>query len=147
MVAILNSGNQPASGNVERGRDVSSIVANVGVTVGIASSAHCVQHLFPLPISMAAILNLVGGRRREMFGNVDSVIFKSGLVENVGVEVEIASISHSVQMLLPLSFLRPPSWISGFRLHATTMASAPLDSLTSKIGGSRWNFVPMCHRT
>ncbi len=53
---------------------------------------------------MAAVLNLVGGRRREMFGNVDSVIFKSSLVENVVVEVEIASISQAVQKLLPLPF-------------------------------------------
>ncbi len=82
-----------------------------------------------------------------MSDNVDSAIFKSGLVENVGVEVEIASISQSVQMLLPLLFLRPPSWISGFRLHVTVSALAPLDSSTSKIGGSRWNFDPMCHRT
>ncbi len=34
---------------------------------------------------MVAILNLIGGRRHEMSGNVDS------LVENVGVKVEIAS--------------------------------------------------------
>jgi len=42
---------------------------------------------------MAAILKSVDGRRREMSGDVDSVTFKSGLVENVGVEVEIASLS------------------------------------------------------
>jgi hypothetical protein len=36
-------------------------------------------------------------------GNVDSVISKSGLVENVGVEVEIASLSQAVQKL-PLPF-------------------------------------------
>ncbi len=79
-----------------------------------------------------------------MSGNVDSVISKSGLVENVGAEVEIASISQSVQMLLPLSFLRPPSCISGFRLHATTMASAPLDSSTSKILGVAVGISILC---
>ena len=83
---------------------------------------------------MAAILNMVDGRRREMLVNVDSGIFKSGLVENVGIEVEITSISQAVQKLLPLPFLRPPSWICGFRLHVTTSAVAPLDSLTSKMG-------------
>ena len=50
---------------------------------------------------MAAILNSVGGRRQEMSGNVDGVISKSGLIENVGVEVEIASLSQTVQKLLP----------------------------------------------
>ncbi len=53
---------------------------------------------------MVAILNSVDDRRREMSGNVDSVIFKSGLVENVGVEVEIASLSQTVQKVLPLPF-------------------------------------------
>jgi hypothetical protein len=45
---------------------------------------------------VAAVLNSVGGQRLEMSGNVDNVIFKSGLVENVGVKVEIASISQAV---------------------------------------------------
>jgi len=85
---------------------------------------------------VAAILNLVlGGRRPEMSGNVDNVIYKSGIVENVGVEVEIASIHEAVQKLLPLPFLRPPSWISGFWWHVTVSALAPLESSTSKIGG------------
>ena len=84
MVAILNSGNQATSGNVGSVRDMSSMVANVGVAVAIVSPAHCVQQLFPLPVSVAAILKSVGGRRRKMSGNVDSVISKSGLVENAG---------------------------------------------------------------
>ena len=84
---------------------------------------------------MAAILNSVGGRRQEMSGNVDSVISKSGLVENVGMDIEIASLSRAVQTLLALPFSRPPSWISGFRLHVTVSAAAPLDSSTSKIVG------------
>ncbi len=98
------------------------MVTHVAVAVGIVSPAHYVQQLFPLPASVAANLNLVGGRRREMLGNVDSVISKSGLVENVGVEVEIVSISQSVQKPLPLPFLRPPSWICGFRLHVMVSA-------------------------
>ena len=86
-----------------------------------------VEKLFPLPVSVAAILNLVSGRRREMSGNVDSVISMSGLVENVGAEVETASIYQAVSKLLPLQFLRPPSWICGFRLHVTVSAVGFLD--------------------
>ncbi len=135
MVAILNSGIQPTSGNVGSVRDVSSMVTIVEIAVGIVSPVHCDQQLFPLPVSMAAILNSVSGRRQKVSGNVDSVISKSGLVENVGVEVAIASISQAVQKFLPFPCLRPPSWICGFRLHVTAMAVAPLDSSTSKIGG------------
>ena len=62
------------------------MVVNVGVAVGIVSPAHCVQQLFPLPVSVATILNSVGGRHREMPGKVDSVLSKWGLVENVGVD-------------------------------------------------------------
>jgi len=39
----LNFGNQPTSGNVGSARDVSGMVANVEVAVGIVSAAHCVQ--------------------------------------------------------------------------------------------------------
>ncbi len=71
MVAILNSGNQATLGNVGSVRDMSCMVANVGVAVAIVSPAHCVQQLFPLPVSVAAILKSVGGRRRKMSGNVE----------------------------------------------------------------------------
>jgi hypothetical protein len=64
---------------------------------------------------VAAIVNSAGGRRQEMSSNVDSVMSKAGLVENVGVEVETASLSQAVEKLLPFPFLRPPSWISGGR--------------------------------
>ena len=106
-----------------------------GVTVGIVSPAYCVQYIFPLPVSVAAILKSVDGRRREMSGNVDSVVFKSGLVENVGVEVEIASLSQAVQKLLPLPFFRPPSWISGRRRGPILSGMAPLKSPYPKMGG------------
>ena len=39
-----------------------------------------------------------------MSGDIGSVISKSGLVENVEIEVEIASFSQAVQKLLPLPF-------------------------------------------
>ncbi len=65
FAAILNSGNQSTSGNVGSVRDESGIVANVGVAVGIVSPAHCVQYLFPLPVSVAAILNPVNADVRK----------------------------------------------------------------------------------
>ena len=89
VAAILNSGNQPTSGNTGSVRNVSSMVANVRLAIGIVSPAHCIQKLSPFPVPVAAILNSIGGRRQEMSGNVDGVISKSGLVENVGAEVEI----------------------------------------------------------
>ncbi len=79
---ILISGNQPTSDNVGSAWAVSGMVANVGVAVGIVSPAHSVQELFPLPVSVAAILNSVDDRHHEMSGDIG--ISKSGLVENVG---------------------------------------------------------------
>ena len=86
-------------------------------------------------------MNSVDGRRREMSGNVGSVIPKSGLVENVGVEVEIASLSQAVQKLLPLPFFRPPSWISGGRRGPIFSGMAPLKSPYPKMGGRHRNHV------
>ncbi len=111
------------------------MVVNVGVAVGIVSPAHRGQQLFPLPVSVAAILKSVGGRRRIMLTNVDSVISKSGLVENVGVEVEIASLSQAVQKLVSFPFLRPPSWISGGRRRRIFSWMTPLKSPYSKMWG------------
>ncbi len=96
FAAILNSGNQPTSGNVGSVRNVSGMVANVGVAVGIVSPAHCGKELFPLPVSVAAILKSVGGRRREMSGNVDRVISVTDRAKNIWVEVGIASSSMIV---------------------------------------------------
>ncbi len=84
------------------------MVANVDVAVGIVSPADCVQQLFPLPVCVAAILNSVDDRRHEMSGDISRVISKSGLVENVEVEVEIASLSQAVQKFLPFRFFGPP---------------------------------------
>ncbi len=42
-VAVLNVGNQPTSGNVGSARDVSGMVAKVGVAVGIVPPANSVQ--------------------------------------------------------------------------------------------------------
>jgi len=103
VVAILklNSSNQPTSGNVASVRDVSGMVGDVGAAVEIVSPAYCAQWLFPLPVSVAAVLDSVAGQRQEMSVNVDSVIFKSGMVETVEVAVEIVS-SRSNVLPLPL---------------------------------------------
>ena len=91
------------------------MVANVRVAVGIGSPAHCVQLLFPLPVSVAAILNSVDDRRHEMSGDIGSVIGLSmwGLVENVGVEVEIASLSQPFKSYCRFRFF--PAAILDFR--------------------------------
>ena len=49
-VAILNSGNQSTSGNDGSVRDVSDMVANVGVKFGISPLSIFIQKLFPLPV-------------------------------------------------------------------------------------------------
>jgi hypothetical protein len=62
-----------------------------------------------------------------------------------GVEISLLSCIPPEEEVFP--FLKPPSWISGFRLHVIVSAVAPLDSSTSKVGGSYWNFIPICHIT
>ena len=75
-----------------------------------------------------------GGRHFElvpqhpkMADNVDSVITKSGLIENIGVAVEIALLSQAVQKLLPLPFLWPPSWISRRRRHRIFLGAGTIE--------------------
>ncbi len=126
MAAILNAGNQSTSVSVRSVRDVFGRIENVRVAVGIVSPPHFGQRLFPLLVSVTAILNSVNDRRHEMSGDIGSVISKSGLVKNVGVEVEIASLSQAVQKLLPLPFSRPPSRISGRRRRRIFPGMAPL---------------------
>ena len=62
-----------------RVKDVSGLVANIAVAVGIVSPSHGVQSLFPLSVTVAAILNSAVSQRLKMSGNVNSVIFMSGL--------------------------------------------------------------------
>jgi hypothetical protein len=111
VVAILNFGKHPTSDNVRSVWDVptAGMVTNVGIAVGIMSPAHCVQLLFPLPVSVAVIFDSVVGQRRKLLGNVESVISASGLVENMGLAIEIPSLSQAIQTLLPLPLLRPQS--------------------------------------
>ncbi len=84
MTAILNSGNEPTSGNAGSVKDVSVMVANVWVSVyGSVSPGHCVQQLFTLSVSMAVILDSVVDERRKISGSVDSVMSKLVVVENI----------------------------------------------------------------
>ena len=52
-----------------------------------------------LPVSMTTILNFGS---RPTSGNVDRVISESGMVENMGIEVGIATPSLTVEKLFPL---------------------------------------------
>ena len=69
----------------------SSKVDNVGIDVGIATPSLAVQTLFPLPISLSAILNFGSlptsnnvGKRRPTPGSLLNVKSQSGVAENVG---------------------------------------------------------------
>ncbi len=60
------------------------MVENVGVAVGIASSSHFVQKLFPLPVFTSRfVADMWSSGRRPMSGPVGSAIPRSGMVENV----------------------------------------------------------------
>ena len=87
----------PMSGNVGNDISESGMVGNVGVAVGIASLSVSVQELFLLPVSWPTINHILRYRGQRMSGNVRSTIFKSGVVENVGVAVGVALLSLSVQ--------------------------------------------------
>ena len=71
----------------------SGVAENMGVAVGIASPSLLVQKLFPFPVCIAAILSF---GYWLMSGSVGTAISKSGMVENVGEAVGIASLSVSV---------------------------------------------------
>jgi len=93
------------SGNVGSDIHNSGMVANVGVAVGIVSPSVSVQKLFPLPGSTSGFVADICvsdvGRCQTMWV-VGSVKFGSGVVENMGVAVGIASPSVFVQKLFPL---------------------------------------------
>jgi len=60
----------------------------MGTTFEIASQSRAVQMLFPVPVLVAAILN----RQSPTSGDIDVVIFRSAMVENVGVAFAIMSV-------------------------------------------------------
>ncbi len=78
----------------------SGVVENVGVAVGIATPSLSVQKLFLLPVSWPTINHILSSCCGPMSVNHGCAICKSGIVENVGVAVENASLSRSVQELL-----------------------------------------------
>ncbi len=91
------------SGQVGSAMSKSGIAENVGAVAGIASPALSIQMLFPLPVSTSGFVADVSDFRCwPMSGRVSGVIFESGIVENVGVAVGIASLTLSVQQLFPL---------------------------------------------
>ncbi len=72
-----------------------------GVAVGIFSPSLSIQKLFPLPVSISDFHfrfrdRHLSFRCRLMTDNVGSAIFGSGVVENVGVAVGIASLTLAV---------------------------------------------------
>ena len=91
VVAILYSGNQSTSGNVGSVRAV---------------SGNCRK-------CRGSRWNRVASLLRSII--ISTSGFRGRLVENGGVEAEIASLSQAFRKLLPLPFFRPPSWISGGR--------------------------------
>ncbi len=68
-----------------------------------------------------------------MSGRVGSVISKSGMVENVGLAVEIASPSVSVQKVFPLPVPWPTLWLPEVGLCRTMSAVSWSSSALSKI--------------
>jgi len=68
-----------------------------------------------------------------MSGRVGSVISKSGVVENVGVAVGIASPSVSVQKLFPLPVPWPTLWLPDAGLCRTMSAVSYSSRALSKM--------------
>ena len=99
MAAILNIDSGTRSGNVRCDIFKSGMVDNVGIAIGIAAPSLVIQKLFPLSVSLAVILNFGS---RTMSGNVRSDIFKSGMVDNVGIAAGIVTPSLAVQNIFPL---------------------------------------------
>jgi len=99
----------PMSGGVGSVISKSGMVENVGVPLKsfryLFPFRSCFQFRFSLPVSWPTFAFPVSAD----VGRRCSVISKSGMVENVGVAVEIASPSVSVQKLCPL-----PVSTSGF---------------------------------
>ena len=113
MADILNFSSRTTSRNVRGDIVKSSMVDNVGITVGISAPSLAVQTLFPLPIFVGRHLEFLWSaivyQRRSTSQSVPSGKSKSGVVENVGVAFESASKSPSVHKLFPVPVWWPPS--------------------------------------
>ena len=98
MAAILNFGSGTMSGNVRSDIFKSGMVDNVGIAAGIATPSLAVQKLFPLRVSLAAILKFGSlpslsnvDQRHPTSADVLGVMSKSAIVENLEAAVGIAS--------------------------------------------------------
>ena len=85
-----------------------------------------------------------------MSSNVGSAISESGIVENVGVAVGIASLTLSVQLLFPLPVSTSGSVpdISGFRcwtmsrcVGSAISRSDTVENVGVTVGSFRWNAI------
>ena len=92
------------------------MVDNMGVAVGIATPSHAVKKLFPLSVSLAAILNFGSlpsstnvDQRHPTSADVLGVKSKSAMAENLEAAVGIASQSLTVKKLFPVPVWWPPS--------------------------------------
>ena len=63
------------------------------------------------------------------------------------IEAEIRLWYASYLSIYILPVWRPPSWIFHFHIPCTVSTIEPRYRGPRKCVGSRWNFVPMCHRT
>ena len=86
-----------------------------------------------------------------MSDNVDNVIFGSGILENMGVAVEIALKSVSVQKLFPLpvstsGFVADISIADVCRCRAMSAMSYSRRA-DSKMWGNLWNRFTICFRS
>ena len=98
MAVILNFSSRTTSGNVRGDIVKSGMVDNVGIAVGIATPSLAVKKLFPLPVSLAAILNFGSlpsstnvDQCRRTSADVLGVNSKSAIVENLEAAFRIAS--------------------------------------------------------
>ncbi len=92
------------------------MVDNVGIAAGLATPSLAVKKLFPLPVSLAAILNFGSlpssanvDQRLPTPADVLDIMSKSAMVENLEAAVGIASQSPTVKKLFPVPVWWPPS--------------------------------------
>jgi len=149
MAAILNFGSGTMSGNVRSDIFRSGMVDNVRIAVGIATPSLAIQKLFPLPVSLAAILK---------FGSLPSSI-------NVDQRLPMSAMSSMSSQSRPWSKI----WRQPLESHRNLLplesyfqfrfGGRHLESVVNNVGrhrhchtqvgrgkkhgGSRWNYVSM----
>ncbi len=109
-----------------------------------------VHFQFPLPVPWPTYelpMSTDVPRCRPMSSNVRSVIFGSGMVENVGVAIGIASPSVSVQKLFALPVSRPKFELSMSAGVGQCRQCHIRVGHGRKCWGSRWNRLAICFRS